>query len=126
MSARPEWWRWYDHPLARPLVLSRWTFMGGKHWHPSHKRLARLRALYWTLIRRHETEICARCGSPVRVVFHVPDAIWAAATGYGHRFPDGQAAPGVLCIPCVSDLAKEAGIPFLRWTCATDDSVLRG
>lgn len=125
MSARPEWWRWYDHPVARPFVLARYSFMR-KFWHPRRQRLARIRLLYWVLIRRHETEICAMCGGPVRVVFHVPDAIWEAATGYGGRRPDGESAPGVLCIPCVSDLAEDAGLPFLRWTCATDDSVLRG
>jgi hypothetical protein len=93
--------------------------MGGKHWHPKHKRLARLRALYWTLIRLHETEICALCGGPVHIVFHVPDSIWEAVTGYGGR-RDTEAAPGVLCPPCVTDLARDAGL-FLHWTCDTED-----
>jgi hypothetical protein len=115
--------RWYECNPFYQLSLARWAFTK-KAWHPKHKRLARLRSLYWTLIRFHSTEICACCGGPVRVVFHAPDWIWEVATGYGPRFPDGQAAPGVLCPPCLSDLAKEAGLPFLRWTCSTDDSVL--
>ena len=57
--------------------------------------------------------------------FHVPDAIWEAVTGHA-RYPDGEAAPGILCIPCVDDLADEAGLTYLRWTCALDDSVMRG
>ena len=103
----------------------KWAFLW-KTWHPDRKRLARWRALYWWIVRRYETEICARCGGPVRVVFHVPDKIWEAVTGYGGRAPDGESAPGILCPACVDDLAAAAGLPFLRWTCATDDSVMRG
>jgi hypothetical protein len=122
-----DWMRWYDHSWARPFVLSRWTFMR-KHWHPGARRLARWRSLYWTLLRRWDSEICARCGSPVRVVFHVPDAIWECAAGFAvtKRDPGGEAAPGVLCVSCVTDLAREAGLPYLRWTCSTDDSGMVG
>jgi len=115
---------WYDREPFRRIVLSR--FLRRKTWHPTRLRFAVLRYLYWTLIRGYECETCRRCGGPVRVVFHVPDGIWETVTGYGPRSPGGESAPGVLCPPCVSDLAKQAGLPFLRWTCATDDSGLRG
>lgn len=117
------------HGLPHQLSLTRWSFTK-KGWHPQHKRLARLRCLYWTVIRYHETEICAICGGPVRLVFHVPDEIWAKVTGYGARHPSGEAAPGILCPPCVDDLYEKAtprgAAGFLRWTCATDDSVMEG
>lgn len=88
-------------------------------------RMAMLRTLYWWIIRRYETELCQHCGRPVRLVYHAPDAIWEAVTGRA-RHPDGHAAPGILCPRCLSDLAKKRGLPFLRWTCATDDSVMAG
>lgn len=118
------WMRWYDLPGLRRLALARFSFMR-KPWHPGCRRLARLRALYWVLLRGHDTEICHYCGGPVRVVFHVPDAIWGAVTGKA-RTPGGEAALGILCVPCVDDLALNAGLPFLRWTCATDDTPMRG
>jgi hypothetical protein len=117
-------YRWYNRSLVRRFILAR--FVRRKHWHPTALRLARLRWLYWVLIRGWDSEICGRCGGPVKVVFHVPDAIWEAVTGYGGRSPGGESAPGILCVPCVDDLAEEAGLPFLRWTCATDDSVMVG
>jgi hypothetical protein len=116
-------YRWYECNPFYQLSLARWSFTK-KGWHPKAKRLARLRCLYWTLIRLHNTEICACCGGPVGLVYHAPDAIWEAATGYGGRSPGGESAHGVLCPQCLSQLAKEAGLPFLRWTCAIDDSVL--
>jgi len=88
-------------------------------------RAAMLRGLYWWIIRLWETELCQHCGRPVRIVYHAPDAIWEAATGKA-RHPSGEAASGILCPACLSDLAKEAGLPFLRWTCVTDDSVMFG
>lgn len=92
-------------------------------------RLAMLRALYWMIVRRYETELCQHCGRPVRIVFHVPDWVWETVTGRA-RYPDGEAAPGILCPPCVGDLYS-AAVPrgeagFLRWTCAADDSVMYG
>jgi hypothetical protein len=93
------------------------------------KRMAPLRALYWTLIRFYDTEICQHCGGPVGVVFHVPDELWEFVTGNA-RHPDGHAAPGVLCPYCFDELF-EAKAPrgergYLRWTCATEDSVMFG
>jgi hypothetical protein len=102
-----------------------WKWLFERNWHLSHKRLARLRAAYWWVIRLYPTEICKCCGAPVNLVFHVPDAIWAQVTGYGERSPGGESAPGILCPNCVNDLAQDMGI-FLRWTCTTDDSVLVG
>lgn len=118
-------YRWYECNPFYQLSLARWAITN-KGWHPKAKRLARLRNLYWVLLRFHDTEICAICGGPVLVVYHAPDAIWEAATGYGPRFPSGESAPGCLCPRCLSDLAKEAGLPYLRWTCRTEDWVMRG
>lgn len=69
---------WYECNPFYQLSLLRWVNTK-KGWHPKRKRLARLRAFYWTLFRP----------------------------------------------PCLSDLAKAAGLPFLRWTCSIDDSILR-
>lgn len=91
----------------------------------SHAPLARLRLFYWHVLRRYESETCQRCGRPVQLVFHVPDAIWEAITGNA-RSPGGEAGGGVLCPVCVDQLAEAKGLPFLRWTCATNDSVMRG
>lgn len=90
-----------------------------------HLRTARFRLFYWCVLHQYESELCQRCGGPVRLVFHVPDAIWERITGHA-RSPGGEAAPGVLCPQCVDVLAEEVGLPFLRWTCTTDDSVMRG
>lgn len=94
---------------------------------PRHFRLARLRAFYWAVLRRYETELCQRCGGRVRVVFHVPDAIWEEVTGNA-RSEGGEAGGGVLCVPCVDELYEElrGRRGFLRWTCAVDDSVMTG
>lgn len=103
----------YRFWLPRRLVLARWSF---KRWAMPHKRLARLRALYWTVVRDYEAELCERCGGPVAVVFHAPDDIWELATGYP-RFPDGEAAPGVLCPACVDVLVTPKIDGYLTWTC---------
>jgi hypothetical protein len=113
---------WYDHRLVRRFVLAR--FVRRKHWHPRARHLARVRWLYWVLIRGWDSEICGRCGGPVRVVFHVPDWIWERAAGFrgsNARSPGGESAGGVLCISCVDDLADDVGLPYLRWTCDTRD-----
>ena len=86
---------------------------------------ATLRGLYWWVIRQYETELCQHCGRPVRLVYHAPDWIWEAVTGKA-RSPGGEAAPGILCPRCLSDLAEGKGLPFLRWTCSTTDEVLYG
>lgn len=67
----------------------------------------------------------ARCGRPVRLVYHAPDWIWEAVTGRA-RHPSGEAAPGILCPRCLDDLADAKGLPFLRWTCATSDEAMYG
>lgn len=79
-------------------------------------RMATLRGLYWWLVRRYEIELCQHCGRPVRIVFHVPDVVWTAAIGC-ERFPDGEAAPGVLCPACVDELAEPNLGGYLSWTC---------
>ncbi len=55
----------------------------------------------------------------MRVVYHVPDLLWEKAAGFG-------GSGGVLCVPCFDDTAVEHGFGLLRWTCATDDSVMSG
>jgi hypothetical protein len=106
------------------LVVQRLRYgLWAKALMPGHKRLAKMRLLYWLLIRRYETELCQRCGGPVRLVFHVPDAIWEAVTGFA-RSPGGECGAGVLCPACVDELYD--GLTFLRWTCALDDTVMTG
>lgn len=80
-------------------------------------RMATVRGMYWWLVRRYETELCQRCGRPVRVVFHAPDDLWELATGCV-RVPDGESAPGVLCPACVDDLVEPQIEGYLTWTCA--------
>lgn len=101
--------------LPRRLVLSRWS-LRGKYWLNYRLRSARLRALYWHLIRNHETEICGRCGGPVQIVFHTPDHIWELATGNA-RDPGGESGGGVLCPPCVDALVEPKVDGYLTWTC---------
>jgi hypothetical protein len=105
----------YRFWLPRRLVLSRLAFHTPTY--VRRRRLAWLRSLYWWLIRNYESEICDRCGGPVEVVFHAPDAIWELATGYP-RFPDGEAAPGCLCVACVDELVEPKIDGYLTWTCA--------
>lgn len=79
--------------------------------------VAALRSLYWMLVRRYKTELCQHCGRPVRVVFHTPDEIWKIATGLDPH-PDGESAGGILCIPCVDELAESTITGgYLAWTC---------
>lgn len=107
-------YRWYDSRLVRPFALARLVFV--KFWHPQVQPLARLRALYWWLIRRWDAEICGRCGRPVALVFHVPDALWMESCGFDH------APGGVLCVACFDSLAGR----HLFWTCSREETVLYG
>jgi hypothetical protein len=127
VNTNTDWKRWYDLPVMRTLALTRWC-LRDKYFHPRRKRLAKLRALYWTLIRRYETELCQLCGGPVRLCFHVPDAIWEAHAGFRitKRRPGGEAAPGVLCPVCFTDLAADDGAHCLWWTCGFDDELMVG
>jgi hypothetical protein len=120
-------WKWYECQPFHQILLLRWS-LTRKGWHPKRKRLARLRSFYWTLFRLHETEICARCGGPVKLCFHVPDAIWKAHAGFAQTKRDsgGESAPGVLCPGCFTDLAAENGAHCLWWTCGFDDELMRG
>jgi len=81
-----------------------WVFR--RHWHPKRRRFAHLRALWWIIVRRHETEICGLCGGPVGLVWHAPDALWWERSG----FPTDA---GVLCIRCFDEQAGG-----LWWECA--------
>lgn len=117
----------FDRGVVPPMFPRlRWALYG-KTLQPGHLRTARLRLFWWHVVRRYESELCQRCGGPVRLVFHVPDALWEQITG-GSRSPGGEAAPGVLCPPCVDELATQrlGRGGFLRWTCAADDTVMRG
>jgi hypothetical protein len=95
-------------------LLRSWRTARRKSWHPTAKRLARLRAVYWTLGRGHETEICSRCGGPVGVVFSAPEPLWLA---HCHT---KQPPHGVLCIKCLTDLARADGV-YLYWSCAASE-----
>lgn len=80
-----------------------------------YRGAALFRAFYWVVLRRWETEICRKCGRPVRVVWWCfDDALWTAATG--HEKPPGrEAAGGVRCIPCFDADAKAAGADWIEW-----------
>lgn len=74
-----------------------------KNYHPRHDRLAKLRALYWILVRRWETEICNCCGRPVGVVWWCFDQkLWDHVNG-------GEG--GTLCIRCFDRMAR----PIIQW-----------
>lgn len=112
--------RWYDLPVLRRFALSRFSFMRSG-WHPDALRLARARALYWTLVRGHDSEICLRCGAPVRVVYWAPDELWERCSGFEYAARNGsEAGSGVLCPYCLDALA---GWP-LYWTCSRDEMVM--
>jgi len=106
------YWKWYDYEPWRRFALARWAFVKSA-WHQDATVLARLRYLYWTLIRFHDSEVCCLCGRPVQVVFHVPIPLWDKCSGFR---PGG----GVLCIGCFDRLA---GWP-LYWTCSRDEAVM--
>lgn len=91
-------------------MLARRSFRR-KGWHPRVRRLARVRSLYWTLVRGHETEICGRCGGPVRLVFHAPDALWLRYCG------TNQPPHGVLCPACFCGLVVDDGGRTPFWSC---------
>jgi hypothetical protein len=100
---------WHECQPFHQIILAYrcWTLKG---WHPEKRRLAHLRAFYWTVFRLHETELCCRCGGPVSVVFHVPDDLWMQHCGFPH------APHGVLCVRCITKLAKANGVS-LFWSC---------
>lgn len=73
------------------------------------------RAFYWVIVRRWETEICRKCGRPVRVVWWChDDALWAAATG-NDKPPGRESAAGIRCIYCFDSEAKDAGADWIEW-----------
>lgn len=84
-----------------------------KNWHPEAGLLAKLRYFWWWVVRRWETEICRRCGCPVRFVWHAPTPLWLAASGY----PDKG---GCLCMPCFDGLMERAGM-MPTWEVADRD-----
>jgi len=80
----------------------RWLFFGKAF--ESYR--AMLVGFYYYIVKRHETEICQRCGHPVYVVYWVDDqALWNSVMGH-----DG----GVLCPRCFDDAvwSKNHGV---RW-----------
>lgn len=108
-------WEPYDPDNGR-LILRLVGFYILRYALIADSRVAALRSLYWMLVRRYKTELCQHCGRPVRVVFHAPDYIWELATGCA-RHPDGHAAPGILCPPCVDELVGPKVDGYLTWTC---------
>lgn len=135
MTAERRRWRWNglwrrgagtpSDPDDGRLILRVTGIQAYLYARKFDSRRATARALYWMLVRRWDTELCRHCGRPVRIVYHAPDAIWEAVTGSA-RSPGGEAAPGILCPACLSEGALAVALPFLRWTCATDDSVMSG
>lgn len=115
----------YDDPDNGRLILRVTGVAAVLYVRRFDNRRAAWRGLYWLLVRRYETELCQHCGRPVAIVYHAPDTIWQAATGRA-RPPGGEAASGTLCPVCLGALCEAAGLPFLRWVCATDDSAMYG
>lgn len=111
-------YHWTDRQPWRRFMLAHWSFVS-KCWHPKRKWYARARAFYLSLIG-WDTEVCSLCGGRVRVVFHVPNAMWRESSGCVDPKVDyrGYSLPGVLCVYCFNDLA---GWPIF-WTCSRDES----
>lgn len=80
-------------------------------------RMAKLRGVYWWVLRHYEMELCQHCGRPVRIVYHAPDDLWQVATGLA-RHPDGESAGGILCPPCFDELVEPTIGGYLSWTCS--------
>jgi hypothetical protein len=125
-GAASDWKRWYDY-LPRRLYMLRWVLVhSGKSWHPESTLAAKLRCIYWSVGRGYDTEVCARCGRPVRLVFHCPDWLWETCAGFDFstaRSPDGEAGGGCLCPRCVDELVTRA-YTFPRWTFTLGDSAM--
>lgn len=80
----------------------RYVFVGGR-FHGA----AKWRASYWVIVRRWETEICAECGRPVRLVWWChDDALWTAVTG-NPKPPGRENAAGIWCITCFDEAARD-------------------
>lgn len=124
-----SWKRWYDY-LPRRLYMLRWLIVhGGKSWHPEATLAAKLRGVYWMIGRGHDSELCARCGRPVRLVFHCPDHLWETCAGFSFstaRSPGGEAGGGCLCPHCVDDLVTRHEGNFPRWTFTLNDEAMVG
>lgn len=67
--------------------------------------LAQARAVYWTLIRRWDSEICKRCGRRVGAHtgswWHADEALWKKVMVEDYH---------VVCPPCFTAAAREHGI----------------
>lgn len=82
--------------------------------------MRRLRKFYWQRIRRHDGEICQRCGDAGwhrlgRTYWFAPNALWNLVMG-------GEA--GVLCPRCFTIACELAGIA-IGWTCGPVGEVER-
>jgi len=90
-----------------------------------------------------KSEICQKCGGPIRFVWHAPDSLWRDVTGFkdgngsspgvGHLslgkhpvFTPSMSSPlaaitapvtGVLCMECFENLVRERLHTFLYWSC---------
>jgi len=85
-------------------------------WRPVFSPTAKLRALYWLLLRRWETEICQQCGRPVRHVWWCHDTrLWERVTG-NRKPPGSEAAAGIWCIRCFDEGVKAIGGIWIEWT----------
>lgn len=79
-----------------------------------HKRwrggiVTKLRALYWVVLRRWETEICLHCGRPVRQVW------WCREPGWWEGVSGREDGGGVMCVRCFDEeYVNQTGQP-LQW-----------
>lgn len=68
---------------------------------------SRVRRIYWRHVRRHDGEICEKCGRPVDrstgalSYWRAPDELWLKVEG---------AETGIRCIPCFAADARAKGI----------------
>ncbi|MET0601373.1 MAG: hypothetical protein ABW167_05230 [Baekduia sp.] len=89
--------------IINKYMLKRPDAYGLVHFHGG--LLAQARAVYWTLIRRWETEICQRCGRRVGPHtgswWHAAEELWKKVMVEDHH---------VVCPPCFSTAAREHGI----------------
>lgn len=78
---------------------------------------ARLRATYWSVLRRWETELCQECGRPVRQVWWCSDdRLWERVTGNRRRPRSREPASGIRCIRCFDEaVCEDSEAGWVEW-----------
>lgn len=96
---RYEITRLFNHPSPRRVVMRRW---------------------WWRFVRRHEGEICNKCGRPVNRAtptwWWADDALWMEVVDDPHA---------VWCAPCFTDQAWALGV-YIFWQPAVDSRKKHG